>query len=328
MGNGEGENEMSETKKEDEEGLAGAAETAGEGAGEGAEEPPRIGHTAADSRTSDDPDADVVDDPADVDYVELVKVHNCRDRHEARLVKGILEDAEIPCALEDDVTETLEGLTGAHLDGIDVFVPADYDKKALQVLADNGIIVGVDETRIQAVLGEDLDKALGGDGAARTALARALGEQTRDLRHEALARLGRRGAAGLGLAHALLRDAVRAPEDTPLAGDVATLADQGAFGKDAPLLFVNDLAKLDKEKEPRVRARVARALGRLRGAGAAAPLVDLLSDDDATVRDEALEGLYALSGGETFDFDPELSPGAQEPAVVAWRAWLRDNPGA
>lgn len=320
--------------EDDVEGLAEAAAGAGaEGGaeeGEGEEEDgPRIGHIAADSATSDEPEADVVGDPAEVDYVELAKIHNVKDIHEGRLVKGILESFHIPCVIEGDVTDTLQGMLPAALDGIDVFVPASFAAKAKLVLCERNIVCGIDSKRLQELLEEGrLARAEKGDAAAREEVLRPLSEETRDHRHEALQRIGRRGREGLELVRALTRDAIRLDGESPLVLDVATIADHGAFGKHWNLLFADDLAKLGKEAEARVRKRAAQALGRLRGAGAAPILVGLLSDDDAEVRDEALESLYALSGGETFDFDPALSAEGQPEAVAAWRGWLRDNPGA
>jgi len=91
---------------------------------------------------------------------------------------------------------------------------------------------------------------------------------------------------------------------------------------------VADLERLAKDERAAVRRRVAAALGRIRGAGAGKVLVLMLDDRDGEVRDESLESLYSLSGGETFDYDPERAAAQQEDALLQWREWVTGNPGA
>ncbi|HVY61053.1 MAG TPA: HEAT repeat domain-containing protein [Planctomycetota bacterium] len=280
------------------------------------------------------------DDGEGAEYVELTKIHNVRDRSEGQLVRSILESFHIPCVIEDQDADVLSGLLPNELDGIDVFVPADYAERAKLVLCERNIVCGIDQKRLADLMGAATDGAAT-DAAKRAALLQALGEETRDYRHEALSTIGKRDHAGFELLRALLADAVRIEDRVvkgaegqdektafPVASDIAYLTDLGTFGKDNALLILADLGKLAKDPDPKVRARVARALGRLRGVGAGPELVDFLLDDDAGVRDEALESLYALSQGETFDFDPDLSPASQEAAIKAWRAWARDNAAA
>ena len=64
------------------------------------------------------------------------------------------------------------------------------------------------------------------------------------------------------------------------------------------------------------------AVGYLKDAQAVPRLVRLLEDKDASVRDEAAESLYNITG-LTFDFDAEASPDERAEAVEEWRRWMR-----
>jgi hypothetical protein len=262
------------------------------------------------------------------DYVELVKIHNVRDANEAHLVKSILESFHIPCETEDAGMDNFGGILPTQLDGVDVYVPAQFEAKAKAVLCERNIVCGIDKGRLEALLADAGDE-VAQDAGKRASLLARIGDETRDYRHEALSAIGKRGGkGGFELLRALLRDALRSDAGATVAMDVAALTNLGAFGRERALLVLDDLDRIAKDPDAGVRKRAATALGRLRGVGAAPALVDLLGDDDAGVRDEALESLYALSQGETFDFDPEMTPASQEQAIARWRAWVRDNPGA
>jgi hypothetical protein len=289
------------------------------------EEPVHLGHSAADSATTDEPEEPGV--PHEVEYVDLVKIWNAPDRGAAKLVKGILEGADIPCVIEDDPGDVVDGLTGAQLDGIDVFVPAAYEARAVILLAQNGIATRIDPKLVEKFAAERLEPAAAAGDESLAPVAAELGEQAREFREAVLLRLAGRGRAGFDALRAVLRVALSEPEN-PLVRDIPRLVEAGHFGKEAPLAIVNDLARAASENDAKVRARAAAALGGIRGSGAAGTLVNLLADRDPAVRDEALESLYVLSDGEDFGFDPEADPGPQEKAILRWREWARDNPGA
>lgn len=326
--------DLDKARPADEEAGTGAPAAGGEGESEGEEERSapagRLGHTPAEGATSDEAaDSSAAGDDEDVEYVELAKIHNAADVNEARLVKGILETASVPVHLEVDAAETMTGLTGEQLDGIDIFVPVEFASRAKQVLADQGIACGVDPQRAAAFFEERILPAARRDAseAQVASLASDLAKESREFRHDVIARLAALGLDGLESLRALLRAAAHA-EESPLVFDVPRVVDEGHFGSKAPLRLAGDLAHLASDPDPKVRRRAAAALGRLRGAGAGATLVTLLSDPDRDVRDEALESLYVLSNGETFDFDPERDPAKQEAALIRWREWARDNPAA
>lgn len=309
------------------------AETGAEDAAADADDEEGLAEAAADPSTgeaSDEPappegSGGEGDDPTAVDYVELAKIHNVRDRNEARIIKGILESFNIPCVAEDDTGDMVSMPT--ELDGIDILVPAQFAQKARDVLCERNIVCGIEPGRLEALLGE-VNEKLASDAEGLKAIAGKVGEETRDYRHEALTKIGKRGEDGFKLLRALLVAALHTDDENPVAHDVAYLTDLGTFGKERALLILADLDQQAKDPDAAVRKRVARSLGRLHGVGAAPALVDFLLDDDAGARDEALEGLYALSNGETFDFDPDLTPASQEEAILKWRGWLLENPGA
>src|SRR5207237_7318287 len=139
--------------------------------------------------------------------------------------------------------DTLDGLSAGHLDGIDIFVPADFAQRARTALREQGVATGVDEGRVTEVLAAHAEKALAGDAAARAALAGELAAELRDLRHEILVRLVRRGPAGVDLVRALMREGASGADETPLVNDVAALANQGILGDNGTLLVVDELAK-------------------------------------------------------------------------------------
>ena len=64
------------------------------------------------------------------------------------------------------------------------------------------------------------------------------------------------------------------------------------------------------------------SVGYLKDAQAVPRLVQLLEDKDASVRDEAAESLYNITG-LTFDFEGEASPDERAEAVEEWRRWMR-----
>ena len=77
--------------------------------------------------------------------------------------------------------------------------------------------------------------------------------------------------------------------------------------------------ELVKHDDPNVRRRLAKTAGRFRDGRSARILVEMLEDADASVRDEALESLYVLSGGRTLDYSPEADPAEQGVAIERWR---------
>jgi hypothetical protein len=334
---------MSEADLPDDE---AAAETeAAQDEGEDEEGEPHLSATAADSATTDVPPESEDDE---VEYVDLVKIHNVESRHEAKLLKGILEQASVPCMIEDDAADLLDAVSGAQLDGIDIFVPAEFAARAMAVLGEAGIACGLDKGRIDALYEEKVAPAAHAGGEAWATLAAMLEGEARDVRHELLVRLGVSGKNGLECARGLLGIALRAPapapaardegeegEDeeggaaaSPLLSDIPLLAEEGRLGRDAPLIITGELTTAVRDPSALVRRRAASALGRLKGALAVPVLISVLADADAGVRDEALESLYRLSNGETFDFDPEADPATQEGAIVRWRDWAKRNPEA
>ncbi len=321
--------------REGEADVEAEAEAAGAGAGEGA-----TGAEAGSEVASADEGAGAAGEP-EVEYVELVKIHNVATVQEARLIKGLLESADVPCVVEDDVMETLHGFIPSQLDGIDILVPATFGERAKELLCTEGIVCGVDPKAVALFIEEKVKPAFGGDEAAVAVLHEALSRQNRDFRHDVVGRLARAGEPGFELARALVvracesaADPGATPEESveesrgPVHVDVARLVDEGRLGPKGPPALVLDLARLAADERPVVRRCAAAALGRIRGAGAGKALVALLDDADGTVRDEALESLYTLSSGETFGYDPDREPAKQHEAIANWREWVREHPAA
>jgi zinc transport system permease protein len=129
--------------------------------------------------------------------------------------------------------------------------------------------------------------ALSTDPLALGALVRALGDDDHDVAEAAL--------------QALLHEAAR-----PRAGD--------------------ELAKALRSDEPGLKLHAALALLKLDDRLGVRGLLDLLVDTTATVpeKEEAVDALVALSGGDRKGYDPWAGDEANHASVVRWEAWWKD----
>ncbi|GIW71388.1 MAG: hypothetical protein KatS3mg102_0930 [Planctomycetota bacterium] len=282
-------------------------------------------HRAAESRTTDEPPPS---GDETVEYVELVPVYNAADLTEAQLVKGLLESAQVPCAIEDDASGALtDALTGARLDGTDVFVPAAYVEAARRVLAAHGYAAGIDRERATELV-QLLEAALGGGEQERARFLEALEEEpSRETRLAVLRALERLPHLEEAIA-TLVRASLNAEEEGRVLEDLALLVAEREMPRTLAARLAADLAEATRSDSAARRRRAATALGKLRGVGAARSLVALLEDPDESVRDAAIESLYALTGGESFGYEPDAPPAERAAAVERWRAWLAKNPEA
>lgn len=284
-----------------------------------------LGQSAAASATSDMPEAVPAD--AEIRYTELARVHNARDLAEAMLIKGTLESFHIPCAIEEGVGADMAFLSGAHLHGVDVFVPPELVAQARDVLCERGIACSVDDDRLQELAGR-LDAAADDAEALDALVADLEAEPRRDLRHAVLERLAHRGPAGLECGLKMLERSIdrEGEEDPQVFRDLAILIDRGVFGGAASLTAVGRLSRLAGADRAAVRQRAARGLRKVRGAGASAALVTLLSDEEEAVRDEACEALYFLTRGVSHGFKPDGPEEERRASVERWRAWQQQYP--
>jgi hypothetical protein len=74
-------------------------------------------------------------------------------------------------------------------------------------------------------------------------------------------------------------------------------------------------------KRPHLHALII-ALGYLNDTRAVPRLVELLDDEDPSVRDEAAESLYNITG-ESFDFEADDPPDVRSGVLDQWRKWMR-----
>lgn len=293
-----------------------------EGDGEQGRVSVHLGHMPSDSRTSDEPPAS---GDEEVEYVELVKVFNAPSLAEARLVKGMLEGAEVPCAIEDDASGALtDGLTGARLDGTDIFVPAPYVDKAKSALKSFGLIGGADPEVLNALM-EQIDEAAAGDDEAQAALLAKLAEEPREIVAAAVRAMCCR-ADGAEAVFDLLGSALDDDNGEEFVATAARLAERGELGAGGAADLAQRLGLKVGQRSARARQRTALALGKLRSAKTAAVLVALLEDGDEAVRDEAIESLYMMAEGSDFGFEPNADVAARSKAVSQWRTWLVQNP--
>ncbi len=75
-----------------------------------------------------------------------------------------------------------------------------------------------------------------------------------------------------------------------------------------------------KDERPEVRAAAARVIGTKR-LKLGWELIDLLSDEEADVRQAARQGLVRLSGGKDFGPEPASSDNDRDEAIGKWRDW-------
>ncbi len=235
----------------------------------------------------------------------------------------------MPAALEDDASGALtDGLTGARLDGTDVYVPTAYVGRARSVLAQHGYASEIDRAQLEQLL-TLAEAALAGEQEARTRFLQALEDApSRQTRVEALRRLAAREGY-LALLRSLASEALASTEeeDARLPGDLALLIQEGELPRSVGEQWVKQLAEATHAERARTRRRAAAALGKLRGFGAAAPLVALLEDPDESVRDEAIESLYVLADGESLGYEPDAPERERAAAIARWRRWLEHHPG-
>ncbi|RME72412.1 MAG: DUF2007 domain-containing protein, partial [Planctomycetota bacterium] len=251
----------------------------------------QIAYSGAESNTSDQlpPSGDET-----VEYVELARVYNAADLSEARLVKGLLESAQIPAVIEDDASGALtDALTGARLDGTDVFVPTAFVSRARAVLRQAGYASELDRDRLRELLAE-LEAVADADDEARARFVDELEQEpSRETRLAVLRRVVQL-PGGTELLRSFVAIALERDDEelSRLVGDVALLVAERELPESFAELLVHDLGQASRSERAVVRRRAAAALSKLRGLGAAKLLVPLLEDPDPAVRDEAIESLY------------------------------------
>ncbi len=253
-------------------------------------------------------------------YTDLVTVYEGRSSYEVLVVRALLGAEDVPTAAP---TPTLEHLTSPG--PIEVGVPRELADRALRVLRERGVLPP-EEARDREDLGRIWARHVapmlegGGEPLARELALRD--EAFRRTLYEALARLGARGLDVV--ARLVFAFAARGPLGA--AREAAAFLASREGQNETRLDLVRRLGALaETARAPEVALRVAAAVERFRALGlgleAERALVPLLEHEDAGVRDEALEALYSLSGGQTLGYDPEAREGARREAVERW--WTR-----
>src|SRR5207302_1948282 len=119
----------------------------------------------------------------------FVKIHSPPDNGTALVLKGVLEAAGVPChindpglyggVIENDSAETLDGFVPAQLDGIDVFVPTEFEPRARELLRQEGFAAGFDVREVDSFFDEKVAPALRGGEHLRGPLVADLGAEAR-----------------------------------------------------------------------------------------------------------------------------------------------------
>jgi hypothetical protein len=253
--------------------------------------------------------------PVRAEYTELVRIYVARDEGELALVRAILAAAGIPAY------GYVESLHSRIDEPRAVAVPVDLAARAAEVLRRQGVVASEpDMPDLERLWLGLVAPLLSAPHAA--AFAAEVGRREPALRAALFADLERAGPRGLSLLSDLvLALALRGP-DAAAREAAVFLAACEAFRGLRPG-FAAALGALVRTTSPvEVARRVAGMLARFRGLGEAERgLVPLLAHAVAGVRDEAIEALYSISGGETLGFEPDAPEDERARAVERW--WAR-----
>lgn len=232
--------------------------------------------------------------------------------------QSLLRAAGIDAVVEGGLQEL--SMFGVNLhpygEGPVLKVPAEQVERARELLCENGVVCAVPEGGVERIIERVVRPLLAAPERDTQRLRALLDGLSKDFRaalfHEILSL-----PDGQALLESVLHDALRDDEaEEPLRRDLCQ-----ALAGATPDLTCRRLASQAKAATPAVRVRLARSLARFPCQMAATTLAGLLVDPELAVRDEALEGLFALSRGKSFGFDPEASPEAAAGAAARWRAW-------
>jgi HEAT repeat protein len=147
---------------------------------------------------------------------------------------------------------------------------------------------------VRAVAVQALASVGGGGTDSVTALTEAMhGSADGDYRWKAARALGQLGPAAVAAAPALVQ---ALSDDNGHVRREAAIA-LGRIGPAAEAVAAIPLASVLEDPDPTIRVVAARALGRIRAAGAAPALARHLEDDDEAVRQAARASLEAIRDG-------------------------------
>lgn len=251
-------------------------------------------------------------------YTELVKIYDARNEADLQLVRAILTGGGVPAfSFGEHIRFTRPNVDSPRA----VLIPVEFAARAADVLRQQGVIPG-------PVAAEDLERLWVGAVAPLLAaphaapLAAEIGWRDGAFRAALFADLERAGARGVLLvADLALAFAARGPDAAAREAAGHLAASEGFRERRGD--FATALGALVRPSSPRdVAARVAAMIERFRGlVEAERALVPLLDHADAEVRDDAIEALYSVSGGETLGFEPEAPVADRALAVARW--WAR-----
>jgi len=250
---------------------------------------------------------------------DLVPLLTSGDRSLLDRARAILEESGVPAHAAVETYSTLyAGILDAAMGGARLMVPGDAVEEANRILCEQGIRCPVPAGMVERIV-KRFDPAQEGGPFDPERVLRLLEELTPDARHALLRQVcgTERGAALVAnlLLTSLLTSLLANGED--VRRDL-TLALDEAGAEDLAVVFEE---RIGASSDAAVRRRFARVLARVKDADAARLLAGLLGNEDLEVREEAFDGLFFLSGGIDFGFDPEGPPEERAKAVARWRDW-------
>jgi hypothetical protein len=251
-------------------------------------------------------------------YTEVAKVYEARDETDLRLVRAMLEGADIP------VFAYGEHLRNAAYGAVPepprtLLVPLSFARRAIRVLHDHGVLkpAPVERDELTSFWSVEVVPALA--GAPASGLAASVSLRPEPFRTALFGALEAAGPRGLEILQDLaLALAVRGPRDAAREA-AGYLAACEAF-RERRVAYVAALGAIaSRGADADLAGRAIAALERFRGStDAERAIVPLLDHADAGVRDAAIEALFSLSGGETLGYEPDAPAAARREAILRW----------
>ncbi len=232
--------------------------------------------------------------------------------------KSLLESAGIQAFVEGGMQEF--SMFGANLrpfgSGPVLKVRKGQLEAAKQVLCENGVVCDVPEGGVARIIERVVQPILQSGSSDTTQLAALLDGVSKDFRELVFAEIQElEGGSGL------LRGMLSASVEQGMGSEAQRRDLAQALCRAHPQATCQALAELAALPATDSRVRLARTLGRFAQPQAAHTLVSLLADAASDVRDEALESLFVLSRGKSFDFAPEADPAGTVEARNRWQEW-------
>lgn len=247
---------------------------------------------------------------------KLVSVISADSVLQAHFVKSMLEGSRIPTWIQGEFSHALWG--GVDLweskQGVHVVVSEKDEELARKVLCARGIVCQVTPGEVETLLQDHVlpAKRSGAEGIEK--LIPILAMNKKEVLASVVRLVAEKESHGIRFLESVLAEAVEQGEEWLAARLADSLDGMNISGLPKRLAAVSDGER---------RALAASVISRLRRLGreSLGTLVDLLEDPYLQVRNEAIEGLFAMTE-QDYGYEPEAPPEERARAIEEWRAQI------